>query len=210
MKMTSTMADANGTFKRPKGGFQPDPYLAENGYEYTTHADYYNLRSKPNIWNRGHMLMFDDLRGWGDQAGTDSMLTTNICPQLGKLNQRGWLSLEQRMTEFARDYNRFWLFVGPIYDKNSKPFEPGRRVPSPVAFYRIAIREDKEKGIAAVAFIMPQAPVDRKADLSAFIKTIDEIESLTNIDFLHKLPDSIENAVESQKGTIWANLPNSN
>lgn len=210
IKLTAAMADANSDFKRPKK-FKTDSYLKQKGYAFTKHADYNNVGSYKTLpdnarWDRGHMVQFDDARGYGNQAGKDSMYTTNICPQLAALNQRGWLTLEQRMTEFARDYKRVWILVGPIYGDDPKPFAKGRKVPAPEAFYRIAVRETEDGGVAAVAFIMPQKPIPSETDLPCFIRTIDEIEFRTGLDFLHELPDEIEVPLEAVSGEIWADL----
>ncbi len=210
IKLTAAMADANKDFERPRK-FKADSYLEDNGYAFTTHEDYnnvapYNTLPDDARWDRGHMVQLDDARGYGDQAGKDSMSTTNICPQLAALNQRAWLTLEQRMTEFARDYERVWIFVGPIYGDDPKPFAPDRKVPAPEAFYRMAIRETEDGGVVAVAFIMPHEPIPRDINLALYIRTIDEIEFRTGLDFLHGLPDEIEVPLEAVSGEIWADL----
>ncbi|MEE9295718.1 MAG: DNA/RNA non-specific endonuclease [Phycisphaerae bacterium] len=207
IKMTSAVADANSDFKRPSR-FKKDPFLPDNGFVFTTHKDYNNLPIEPRKWDRGHIVQFDDVRGYGDEAGRDSMFTTNICPQLHELNAKGWLTLEQRMTEFARDYDRVWLYIGPIYGDDPQPFAEGRRVPAPEAFYRIAVREADDGGITAVAFVMPHEPIPRDADLNEYLTSVDEIEMLTGLDFLHQLPDAMEDGVESAVFGIWPDLPN--
>ncbi len=207
IKMTSAIADANSDFARPSR-FKKDSFLPDNGYDFTTHNDYNNLPAEPRKWDRGHMVQFDDVRGYGDQAGRDSMFTTNICPQLHDFNAKGWLTLEQRMTGFARDYNRVWIYIGPIYGEDPQPFAAGRRVPAPEAFYRIAVREADDGGVAAVAFIMPHEPIPRDVDLNEHLTSIDEIETLTGLDFLNELPDEIEDCIESGVYAIWPDLPN--
>ncbi|OHD65475.1 MAG: hypothetical protein A2176_13140 [Spirochaetes bacterium RBG_13_51_14] len=202
IKLTSSIVDANSDFRRP-ARFKTDPHLKFMGYQYTTHDDYDNVDAASVHWDRGHMIQFDDARGYGDQAGLESMYTTNICPQLADLNQNGWLSLENRMTEFARDYRCVWIIVGPVYEEHPQPYAEGRRVPAPSSFYRIAVRLDDTGAVKAVAFIMPQEPIPRNADLTRYISCIDDIEKMTGIDFFHELPDEIENRIESEKGEIW-------
>lgn len=207
IKMTSEIADANSDFKRPSR-FKTDRFLRDNGFAFTKHSDYNNLPTEPRKWDRGHMAQFDDVRGYGDDAARDSMFTTNIVPQLHDFNAKGWLTLEQRMTEFARDFGRAWLLIGPIYGDDPQPFAVGRHVPAPESFYRIAMRETEDGGLAVVAFVMPHEPIPRTVDLSEFLTSIDEIEALTGLDFLHELPDEIEDAVEMSVFAIWPDLPN--
>lgn len=207
IKLTSSIADANGDFKRPSR-FKTDRFLRDKGFAVTKHSDYKNLPTEPRKWDRGHMVQFDDVRGYGDDAGRDSMFTTNIVPQLHDFNAKGWLTLEQRMTEFSRDFGRAWLLIGPIYGDDPQPFTVGRHVPAPESFYRIAMRETEDGGLAVVAFVMPHEPIPRTLDLSEFLTSIDAIEALTGLDFLHELPDEIEDAVEMSVFAIWPDLPN--
>lgn len=201
IKVTREMADANSDFSRPSS-FKTDSELVSAGFETTTHRDYNNLPGSQK-WNRGHMVQFDDVRGYGDQAGRDSMFTSNICPQLAAHNQRGWLTLEQTCTEFARDFDVIWVFTGPIYDDNPQPFEPGRIVPAPVAFYKVVVSPAEDGGVDVLAFRMPHEPIPRNADLSQFLVSIDDIEDETAIDFLHELPDPLEDELEEIVWEIW-------
>jgi endonuclease G len=206
IKMTAAVADANSDFRRPRR-FKPDPVLDQNGLAFTTHDDYKNRPETPRRWDRGHMVQFDDARGHGDQAGRDSFFTTNVCPQLAQLNQKAWLSLEQMCTEFARDYGRIWIFTGPLYDDDPQPFEEGQIVPAPAAVYKIVVHEDIGGLVATLAFVLPQAPAPRDADLTRFLVTIDEVERRTALDFLHELPDEVEDAIEAAPAGIWPDWP---
>ena len=201
IKVTREMADANGGFSRP-GSFKTDSVLTSAGFQTTTHGDYNNLPGSQK-WNRGHMVQFDDVRGYGDQAGRDSMFTSNICPQLAAHNQRGWLTLEQTCTEFARDFDVIWVFTGPIYDDNPQPFEPGRIVPAPIAFYKVVVSPAEDGSVDVLAFRMPHEPIPRNTDLSQFLVSIDDIEEETGIDFLHELRDSLEDELEETVWEIW-------
>lgn len=205
IKLTAEMADANSDFRRPSG-FKTDPELRDAGFEVTKHSDYNNLPGSQK-WNRGHMVQFDDARGYGDQAGRDSMFTSNVCPQLGKHNQRGWLTLEQTCTEFARDFEVVWVYTGPIYDDDPQPFEAGRIVPAPVAFYKVVVSPAENGGVDVLAFRMLHEPIPRDADLSEFLVSIDDIEAETGIDFLHELPDPIEDELEEAVWELWPDTP---
>lgn len=85
IKLTRQMADANSHLKRQKG-FKIDQTLKQKGYRVTKHDDYKNP-TRVRRWDRGHMVQFDDARGYAEQAGKDSFYTSNICPQLSLLNQ---------------------------------------------------------------------------------------------------------------------------
>jgi len=93
IKMTHYVADRNNNIERLKR-FKTDEVLKDKGYKVTTHDDYNNPKGVRN-WDRGHMVQFDDARGYGKTAAEESFYTSNICPQLSSLNQKGWLTLEK-------------------------------------------------------------------------------------------------------------------
>lgn len=206
IKMTCQVADKNSSIKRPSK-FKTDPLLEEKGYKVTKHKDYNNPRGVEK-WDRGHMVQFDDARGYGKKAAKESFYTSNVCPQLALLNQGGWLTLEQTCTEFARDYNVVWIYTGPIYDEHSVPFAEGRKVPKPIAFYKIVVSPGDSDQVDVLAFRLPHEAIPRNVDLSEYLVRVDDIEGETGIDFLSELPNNIENQIESEVWEIWPDLPN--
>jgi endonuclease G len=53
-----------------------------------------------------------------------------------------------------------------------------------------------------IGFVMPNEKIIH--ELESYIKTIDEIENLTGIDFFYNLDDDIENELESEINiTMW-------
>jgi endonuclease G len=205
IKVTKEIADKNQDIKRlPK--FKVDPELKEKGYQTATHDDYKNPVGMKK-WARGHMVQFDDARGWGLQVAEESFYTTNICPQLAALNGQGWLSLEKLCTEYARDYDVVWVYTGPIY-KEIKPFAPDRKIPAPTAFYKIVVSPGEDGGIDVLAFIVPHKPLKSDADLSQFLTSIDNVEKQTGLDFLYELPDDYENYLEKTTWELWPKVGN--
>lgn len=206
IKMTRHVADRNSNIERP-GRFTIDKVLKQKGYEVAKHEDYNNPRGVKK-WNRGHMVQFDDARGYGVTAAKESFYTSNVCPQLALHNQRGWLTLEETCTEFARDYNVVWVYTGPIYGEHKPPFARGRKVPKPIAFYKIVISPGDSDQVDVLAFRMPHTPIPRDVDLSEYLVSVDDIEGETGLDFLHELEDDIEDQIESEVWDIWPDLPN--
>jgi endonuclease G len=205
IKITKEIADINQDIKRLKR-FRVDPELKQKGFKTAAHNDYKNPTGM-NSWARGHMIQFDDARGYGQQAADESFYTTNICPQLAALNGRGWLSLEKQCTEFARDYGVVWVYTGPIYSE-IKPFAPDRKIPAPTAFYKVVISPSQDGGIDVLAFIMPHEPLKSNIDLRAFLVSIDEVEEQTGLDFLCDLPDDYEIYLEKTVWELWPDIGN--
>lgn len=123
------------------------------------------------------MVQFDDARGYGEQAAKDSFYTSNICPQLSLFNQGSWLKLEQTCTEFARDYKVVWIYTGPIYGEHKPPFAKGRKIPSPIAFYKIVVSPGDSNSVDVLAFRLPHQNMPQDVDLSKYLVSVRDIEN---------------------------------
>jgi DNA/RNA endonuclease G (NUC1) len=204
IKLTGYMADAHGDVKR-RSRFTLDKRIESSGLEGTKHKDYNNL-SGSRKWARGHIVQFDDARGWGPQSGRESFSTSNVVPQIQAHNGKRWLALEQLCTEFARDLGVVWIYSGPIYADSPRPFEAGRKVPAPIAFYKIAVSPSDDNLVNIQAFRMPHREIESDVPLSTFLVSVDAIEEATGIDFLPLLPDAIEENLESVVWGLWPDL----
>ena len=208
IKMTRYVADKNSDIKRLER-FKVDTVLKNKDYKVTTNDDYNNPKGVKK-WDRGHMVQFDDARGYGQTAAEESFYTSNICPQLSLLNQKGWLTLEETCTEFARDYEVVWIYTGPIYGEHKVAFAKGRKVPKPVAFYKIVVSPGENNEVKALAFRMPHKAIPSNVDVSNYLVSVRDIEDETGLDFLHELPDDLENLLETTVWDMWPDLPNEN
>jgi endonuclease G len=201
IKLTAGMIDANDSVQRLLR-FSPDSAIEDAGLQTTRHDDYKNPPGSRD-WARGHMVQFDDARGWGEEAARESFYTSNITPQLQALNGKRWLALEELCSEYARDYGLVWVYSGPVYGSNPKPFATGRRVPSPVAFYKIVVSPGENNDVDVQAFLVPHREFDSDVKLSTFLVSVDQIEQATRINFLAELPDSVEAPLEAAVWGLW-------
>lgn len=129
-----------------------------------------------------------------------------MAPQLQQHNGGRWLALEKLCSEFARDYEIVWVYSGPIYPTNPEPFATNRRVPKPIAFYKIVVSPGEGDRVDVLAFRMPHQEIDNDEELSKFRTTVDAIEAATGIEFLHELPDAVEDPIERVKWEIWPDV----
>lgn len=170
----------------PRGNdFVPDPDV--KGRTATTN-DY-----KHSGYDRGHMAPAADMK-WSKIAMDESFYMSNICPQNKNLNKGDWKELEELGREWALLYNSVYIVCGPIVDTNYKTIgENGVAIPK--AFFKVFLRKTNDSW-ESIGFLF-----DNKAgnkDLKTYLKTIDEIEAISNIDFFPLLPDDIENDVENR------------
>ena len=147
-------------------------------------------------YDRGHMCPAGDNK-WNRTAQEQTFLMTNICPQNHNLNKNDWNDLEQLCRTWARRYERIYIVCGPVLRGNSHKTigrERSRRITVPEAFYKVVLRTGKHP--AAIGFIYEN--VGSSQPMRQAVRSVDEIERLTGIDFFSSLDDDLENRIESK------------
>ena len=164
-----------------------------------TDNDYYNSR-----FDRGHMCPAGDNK-WDKQAMEQSFLFTNVCPQNHGLNKYEWNDLEIQCRSWAREYGAIDIVCGPIYNSQGERFKVGvssldvqktigpHKVWVPDAFFKVILcRQGRPK---AIGFIYRNEGVKQSREEA--VRSVDEIERLTGIDFFPSLDDAIEDRIEA-------------
>lgn len=145
-------------------------------------------------YDRGHMAPAGDMK-WSKTAMDESFYMTNICPQNHNLNGGDWKDLEEHIRTIATQYDHIYICCGPIVGKNLKyigsySFD---RIVIPDAFFKVVLRQ-KDSTWTAIGFKMENNAGHNA--LATYALSVDDLETLTNIDFFYNLPDSIEELVE--------------
>ena len=142
-------------------------------------------------YDRGHMCPAGDNK-WDQQAMYESFYLTNMCPQDADLNSGLWNKFEQDCRRWAKRYGSLYIVCGPLFGEGYKTI--GRnRVAVPDAFFKVVLcLEGRPKGLGIVC---PNTPGQKRKDLRYL--SIDEVESITGMDFFPSLPDDVEEDVES-------------
>ena len=181
-----TKEHTRGSFQRKQEQFTEDEAVKS---PRATDNDYYNSR-----YDRGHMCPAGDNK-WDKEAMSQSFLFTNICPQNHGLNKYEWNDLEIQCREWAREYGAIDIVCGPIYNGKGQQKTIGRnKVWVPDAFFKVILcRKGAPK---AIGFIYRNEGV--KQTHQEALRSVDEIEALTGIDFFPALDDAVERKVESQ------------
>lgn len=152
-------------------------------------ADYYN-----SGFDRGHMCPAADNK-WSEDAMRDCFLITNICPQNPSLNSGVWNTIEKQCRDWAQKYGRIYIVCGPIFLNQQHRKIGSNKVVVPEAFFKVVLcMEGTPKAIGFVC--RNQSQKGRKKN--EFVNTIDQVERITGYDFFSKLPDDVENVVESK------------
>jgi len=191
-----TKSHTYGSFQRREEVFSEDESVKA---PRATNNDYFNSR-----YDRGHMCPAGDNK-WDKEAMTQSFLFTNICPQNHGLNKYEWNDLEIQCRDWAREYGAVDIVCGPLYSSKGGRYKVGssrepqqktigrNKVWVPDAFFKVVLcRQGRPK---AIGFVYRNEGVKQlKAEA---VRSVDEIEALTGIDFFPALDDDMENRIEA-------------
>jgi endonuclease G len=182
-----TKEHTNGDVSRKGFGYMPDEEVGEPRQE---------LEDWPRVnctYDHGHMCPAADNK-WSYDAMYHTFLLTNFCPQDRDLNGGDWEKLENRCRGWARHYGDVYIACGPVYNSKNYKTLGQNKIAIPDAFFKVVLCM-KGKKPKALGFIYPNEGTHHKMDY--YVKTVDEVERITGMDFFYNLPDSIENDVES-------------
>ena len=174
------------------------PYFEQDPKVITQSAHYKNF--KDSGYNKGHLCPAGD-RKFSAEAYNETFFTSNISPQTYEFNGGVWNRLEEKVRYWAQKHEKLYIVTGGVLVPNLKTIG-SEKVAVPKYFYKIILDNNGPK-IKAIAFLMPHEKSEK--GLHQFVISIDEIETLTGIDFFPELPDKIENEIEkSSSYKNWA------
>ena len=179
-----TAEEVEGTAPRGRH-FVPDPDV--RGIQ-GDNDDYRN-----SGWDRGHMVPAGDMK-LNDQMMRESFYFSNICPQNRNLNGGDWRTLEELCRIYAQKYGKVYIVCGPIIGKNLFGRLGPHQIVIPDAFFKVLLIEGP-KGYESIGFIMNNEAGHKP--LTTYVKTVDEVETITGLDFFSQLPDKVENKIEA-------------
>ena len=92
---------------------------------------------------------------------------------------------------------RVYVITGPILKNICGSIKNGT-ISVPCSYYKIVFKDNGNEKIAIALILNNQGS---SSSLKSFVTTIDNIESLTGVDFFSSLSDDIENKLESTINT---------
>jgi len=157
--------------------FNVDPLVKTRSAK---HSDYSH-----SGYTRGHMAPAGDM-AFNEEAMQESFYMSNMAPQIRAFNNGIWRELEEQVRDWAYDEGRLIVSTGPIMNGISEKIGKSE-IGVPKHFYKILTNPLEKKSIA---FIIPHEKTDKR--LQDFAVTVDELESLTGIDFHADLMDDVQ------------------
>lgn len=148
---------------------------------------------KNSGFDRGHMAPAGSMK-WDQRAMRESFLLSNMAPQIGiGFNRHIWKTLEEKVRKWTDEREELYVVTGPIYASPDPQQIGPNDVSVPTHFYKVIFDPIR---VEAIAFILPNKKL-RTNDLPTFIKSVDQVETETGLDFLSELEDTVENLVEA-------------
>jgi len=173
--------------------FLTDPLVKEHS---SGDADY-----DGSGYDRGHLASAEDM-SWSRTTMKESFYYSNMSPQVPAFNRGVWKRLEELVRYWSSAYDSIYVVTGPVLTKGLPTIGPDA-LAVPQYYYKV-ILEYNPKGVRGIGFVLRNEA--SAATLKSFAVSIDSVEHLTGIDFFPRLPDDVEEKIESNvevKDWLW-------
>ena len=156
-------------------------------------------------YDRGHQLPSKD-RLFSDEANEQTFYYTNITPQNADLNQGIWETLEKKVRDQISGADTLYVVTGCILSNAGSEIKyvqdaQGRNVAVPAYYYKVILKYKAgtaNGGYSAIGFLLENKAYGNQTISKSYAKTVDEIETLTGLDFFVNLKDDYEKEAESK------------
>ncbi len=144
-------------------------------------------------YDRGHLAPAGDFK-YSQKITNESFYMSNMSPQAHALNIGIWNEIEAKVRTWAKKYGPLVVVTGPVLKPGLTSIGRSTRVAVPAHYFKIVY--DPKRG-KAIAFLVENRayPDEQMRDLTV---SIDEVERVSGVDFFAGLPDSTEQAFETQ------------
>ena len=143
-------------------------------------------------YDRGHLASAEDM-SWSGTTMKESFYYSNMSPQVPAFNRGVWKRLEELVRYWSSAYDSVYVVTGPVLS-NGLPTIGHDNVAVPQYYYKVVL-EYNPQGVRGIGFVLPNQA--SAATLKSFAVSIDSVEHMTGLDFFPKLPDDVENKIES-------------
>lgn len=166
------------------------PYFEIDKAVKTGAASWRNYKNSG--FDKGHLCPAGDRR-FAKSAHDETFLTSNISPQEHQFNSGVWNRLEQKVRYWASKYDGVFVVTGGVLKDDLKTIGK-EEVSVPNYFYKVLL--DFNGGEPKmIGFLIPHK--DSNRPLYEFVESVDNVETLTGIDFFPELEDEIEAKLEA-------------
>lgn len=188
-----TRAEVNRKGAERQNSFCSDPIVLQRGWPTARDRDY--TRSG---YDRGHLLPSAD-RDDSPQENRATFYLSNVSPQCPALNRQIWRLLEEQVRRWAKQYDSLYVVTGPVLASGLPRIKGGVGVPR--RYYK-ALLVWQHGRYHAIAFLLPnQEKISGK--FGDYALSVNDLEQIIGYDLFWRLPDQIEERVESEIDTSF-------
>ncbi len=171
--------------------------------------------SGTNNYSRGHLLPSSS-RTNGTAMNEQTFLSVNLVPQIqNSFNSGVWSNLESALQSMAAS-DDLYIVTGTALQKGAdeeigtmeKTYDKsGKEISVPRYFYKVILKVNSASNPTSASTIgFWFTNESHSGSYDAFAVSVDAIESKLGMDFFPNLPDSVENAAESNSS--WSSFQN--
>ena len=170
-------------------------FVKDKAIKNGVHSDEY----KHSGYDRGHLAPAADM-AFSEEAMKESFLMSNVAPQLPYFNRGIWNSLENQVRSWVSSDGAIYVVTGGVWNDRSNRLAE-HSIPIPDYYYKVLFDTNRSsKGM--IVFLIPHS--DTRHSIFDYVITVDSLEKVTAIDFFPQLPDSLEEALESEvRKSLW-------
>lgn len=163
-----------------------------------------NVSSSYADYDRGHQLPSAD-RLCNTEANEQTFYYTNVTPQNRDLNQGLWETVERKVRNQMSSSDTLYVVTGCGFKNGAATTfakdAQGHEVGVPDYYYKVVLKYKAgtaNGGYSAIGFLVDNKAYGNQTVSKTFAKTVDEIETLTGIDFFVNLKDEYQKEAEAK------------
>ena len=203
----------------------PNPIINE-GKQVNVWDGSYNVKLGDTEWSssmgsseyyaRGHQIPNADRAG-NDEMQTQTYYATNSTPQIqNQFNASIWGSLEAAVRSSVKD--TVYVVTGAAFAKVGETksityihpkHDSGKNVPVPNYYWKVLLKVKRNgnniTSASAIGFWFDHQTYSN-SDYTAYVKSVDQIETWTGFDFFANLPEGLQTSAETN--TNWNTFKN--
>jgi len=164
-------------------------------------------------WTRGHQLPSAD-RLKTRAANVSTFYPTNMTPQEYNFNSGIWVDLENKVRSYAGSCDTLYVVTGALFESSTQYSgnNSGFRVKVPTHYFKALLAHTTggtlgQDGYMAAGFLLPHDRSISGGNFLDYIRSIDQLEAQTGIDFfpnlVYKIGREKANLVEAATPDNW-------
>lgn len=155
-------------------------------------------------YDHGHLAPAADFK-WSKYAYLQSFLMTNMSPQNGCFNQKGWCHLEGTVRKWVEENKNLELFIvsGCVVDTivDTLCLSNDFKIYVPKYYYKVVLGMEPGKKPFCIGYLVPNEDIPT-FEIKQFEKSVRSIEELTGLDFFSFLSRKVQDDIENKVGIV--------